>query len=1408
MKAIKYLSIAAASLILASCAKEEFIPDIEPIPAGPTTVTFVSSCETKTSIGEDLQTTSWDKNENVLLWEGETALAIGSKNYSDDGNKLTITANVTSIESTFYSVIGPKDNDNVTRTSAAVLATQNPAKASFDPNAEILVAQPATCGEGNTVALRYNRPVAITVATLKNLEEGEKVQSVKITANQPLTGNVNFTYYGTNVKAEMAKEGGNTIICNYTTNNTVVQGKEGEGYIFPVYFISLNAEVTVFEFEVSTDKHKYYKKVVRPNDSPIILNDNRVASFGFKLDNADKADAEGDKFVKVTAEPADWSGEYLLVYEAENNKALCWTGVDAESCNVAADVANGEIATKPDGAVTLEIASMTEGYSIKVKGGENNGKYIGQNSYANGINISENSQANTIEIAESSAKISGTGSSGNSYVALRYNKASDQKRFRYYKSGQEAVQLYKKAAGGYGKFTLATPENIKVGEDGKSIVWDAVENAGKYSVSYTGTDLTVGESGTVSKVVEECIIENVTPDYYSVTVKALPKDDDENYQESAVSAPTDITLGTPTLKKPEIATKNSATTGSITITWTADARATNGFTCWITTVVTGEGGKEETGVQIGDAKQIASNAEKTVTFDNLDGNTSYRVFVQANAVTTPKAYAESPSTYKTVKTAATSTIKAILDTDITGSGATFAVEDAQIIAFGTSVCWLKDNTGAILAQVAIPTDAKIGDHVSISGTVDSNHRFNNQSIITFKEEGTYTEPAQVAVLDAAGMESRLGENFTAGEYVKYAGKVTSSGDYYRVNVGSQNAQGTLFETGLADLSTVGYATITGYLTYLSNNKYLYTIATEVVKNTLDLGETELTWDASATDSRDITITSDDTNWNFTPTDNTDWNISKSGNTLSVSPVSANTSTDKKELTVTLAHATNTQLTKTITLTQNGKEAVYEKVTSVNDLSVGDEIVITSSDGKMVMGEQRDNNVGAVETTPVVSEDYLTIKLPSSVLKLTLAAGTTSSQYALTWKSGDAINYLYAASSSSNHLKSQTDNDNNGSWTITISNETASITANGTNSRKVLQYNPNNGSPIFSCYGSASQRAVAIYKIDNTTSRNLQFSANADTRDIKDGKNVNALKLTGITEGGINYSSTNTAVATIDNSGAITLVSAGTTIIKANAPKTATLKAGEASYTLTVTDTREKDKLASPTDLSSGTPTSNGTTLSWNSVTNAESYKVEYKESGESNWTSKNVITTSCELTGLKASTSYSWQVTAIPLDTEKYSNSDAAIGSDFTTAAGSGPSRGAKWSHTFANTNELSVTGVNITENNVTLKFTADPKHTSFESASPARGMAWSKTATTITISGYQGGIDKISFVFSANATGYSASVSVGGVQMGDSQAITKDNNKTYTFNSDKLLTGDIVITTTKDSNVKTFYWKSIVINP
>ena len=149
--------------------------------------------------------------------------------------------------------------------------------------------------------------------------------------------------------------------------------------------------------------------------------------------------ATGD-FVKVTSAPTDWSGEYVLVYEQSTTTGYVWTGVDAVNSYVSKTISNNTIAD--DGVVYITIALMSGGYSIKINGGTNNGKYIYGTSSSNKINFGTSPSLNTLSYESNSVKIVSNTS------VMRFNNNSGQNRFRYFQSStytnQQPVQLYKR----------------------------------------------------------------------------------------------------------------------------------------------------------------------------------------------------------------------------------------------------------------------------------------------------------------------------------------------------------------------------------------------------------------------------------------------------------------------------------------------------------------------------------------------------------------------------------------------------------------------------------------------------------------------------------------------------------------------------------------------------------------------------------------------------------------------------------------------------------------------------------------------------------------------------------------------------------------------------------------------------
>lgn len=159
-------------------------------------------------------------------------------------------------------------------------------------------------------------------------------------------------------------------------------------------------------------------------------------------------------------------------------------------------------------------------------------------------------------------------------------------------------------------------------------------------------------------------------------------------------------------------------------------------------------------------------------------------------------------------------------------------------------------------------------------------------------------------------------------------------------------------------------------------------------------------------------------------------------------------------------------------TKKESDEVYTLVTDASTLKIGDKVIIAAANKNYAISTLKNNSNLA---SAAVTKTNNTIVNPGADVQLfTLEAGTKVGTYAFNTGSG----YIYAASSTSNQLKIQEKNDNNGSWTISCTADgVATIKASGTNSRNLLKYN--SSSNLFSCYKSG-QNAVAIYSYGKGT----------------------------------------------------------------------------------------------------------------------------------------------------------------------------------------------------------------------------------------------------------------------------------------------------------------------------------------
>ncbi len=149
------------------------------------------------------------------------------------------------------------------------------------------------------------------------------------------------------------------------------------------------------------------------------------------------------------------------------------------------------------------------------------------------------------------------------------------------------------------------------------------------------------------------------------------------------------------------------------------------------------------------------------------------------------------------------------------------------------------------------------------------------------------------------------------------------------------------------------------------------------------------------------------------------------------------------------------------------------MTDVADLEVGDKVVIVAQEYNYALStEDRGNNRGAVE----IEKADASIELNNSVQIITLELGSVDNTFAFKTEKG----YLYAASSSSNYLKTkeQFDTNGNANWSVSVDGSgSASIVAQGNYSHNVLRFNNGNSPKLFSCYEAGKQSDVSLYKVN-------------------------------------------------------------------------------------------------------------------------------------------------------------------------------------------------------------------------------------------------------------------------------------------------------------------------------------------
>ncbi len=152
---------------------------------------------------------------------------------------------------------------------------------------------------------------------------------------------------------------------------------------------------------------------------------------------------------------------------------------------------------------------------------------------------------------------------------------------------------------------------------------------------------------------------------------------------------------------------------------------------------------------------------------------------------------------------------------------------------------------------------------------------------------------------------------------------------------------------------------------------------------------------------------------------------------------------------------------------------YTLVKDAESLTEGSQVVIVALDYNYALStDQNANNRSPVEITK--EDETVSWENNAAVCEFIVEKGTSQATWA--FYDGSLDGYIYAASASSNYLRTETDLSDNSSFGITINAETgeAFMQAQGENTRDVIQYN--NSNHLFSCYAADNAMSpVAIYQ---------------------------------------------------------------------------------------------------------------------------------------------------------------------------------------------------------------------------------------------------------------------------------------------------------------------------------------------
>ena len=184
---------------------------------------------------------------------------------------------------------------------------------------------------------------------------------------------------------------------------------------------------------------------------------------------------------------------------------------------------------------------------------------------------------------------------------------------------------------------------------------------------------------------------------------------------------------------------------------------------------------------------------------------------------------------------------------------------------------------------------------------------------------------------------------------------------------------------------------------------------------------------------------------------------------------------------------------------------YVKATSVNDILLGDEVIIVGTNGgkTYAMGAQSGNYRGGVEIDAPVDGKITIADNVTDVARITIrVSAVAEGSLSLYDGEGGDEGYLASGNSTDNNLYTNDSADGNSSWILGSSGDSLTLTAvegNAAEPHTSFRFNYVNDAPRFTCYkASSGQPHVEIYVREHVASDQAaeltRYMMETDTKD--------------------------------------------------------------------------------------------------------------------------------------------------------------------------------------------------------------------------------------------------------------------------------------------------------------------------